>query len=321
MRRSTFTAALAGLLVFSGSSLQAQETTQPVRLFVGFAAGGAVDAVARALADRLRVTLNQPVIVENKPGATQRLALSEIKRTKADGLTLILSNNAPFTVFPHVYKKLEFDPVKDFTPIGRVTTYALCVAAGPKAPPGGMKEFLAWAKAHPQEAAYATSGAGLPGHFVGEMISRATGVPMTHVPYKGGSPALTDLAGGQVPILVDTILESMEMAKGGKVRILATTGETRLEILPNVPTLKESGIDVSTDAYLGIYGPPGMAADKVQRISKALGEAMQAPDLQKRILQFAMTPAYSSPSDLARFQAEGLKHWEAPIKATGFTAD
>lgn len=321
MRRSTFIASLAGIPIFASGLAGAKENSTPVRLLVGFSAGGALDTVARAVAERLRVTLNQPVVVENKPGAAQRLALSELKRTKADGLTLMLSNSAPFTMFPHFYNKLEFDPVKDFTPIGRVATYNLCIAAGPKAPAGGIKEFLAWAKKHPSEAAYGTSGGGTPGHFVGDMVSRATGVPLIHVPYKGGAPAMTDLAGGQIPIIADTILESLEMAKGGKVRLLATSGTTRTAATPDVPTLRESGIDVVVEAYVGIYGPPGMSDDKVQRIVKALGDAMQSPDLQKRIQQFAMTPAYAPAADLVRFQAESLKRWEEPIKASGFTVD
>lgn len=320
MRRSTFIAALTSLSLCGGFAV-AQDNKSPVRLLVGFSAGGSFDATARALADKLRVSLNQPVVVENKPGATQRLALGEIKRSKPDGLTLILANNAPFTIFPHIYKKLEFNPVKDFTPLGRIATYDLCIAAGPKAPPGGVPEFLAWAKEHPQEAAFGTGGTGQSAHFIGDMLSKRTGVPLMHVPYKGGSPALTELAGGQIPILIDTILESLEMSKSGKVRILATTGEARLSILPNVPTLRELGIDITAPAYLGIYGPPGMSQDKVQRISKALNEAMQSPDLQRRIVSFAMTPAYSSPAELEGIQADGLKRWEAPIKASGFTAD
>ncbi|WP_018314828.1 Bug family tripartite tricarboxylate transporter substrate binding protein [Cupriavidus sp. UYPR2.512] len=321
MVRSTIALSLAGLLALSVSSVHAQGSTAPVRILVGFAAGGAVDSVGRALAERLRVTLKQPVIVENRPGANQRLALSELKRSAPDGQTLVLSNSAPFTVFPHAYKKLEFDPAKDFTPIGRVATYELCLAVGPKVPAGGIKEVLMWAKAHPSEASYGTSGPGNISHFLGGMIGNATGVQLQHVPYKGGSPALVDLAGGQIPMIIDTIYEPMEMSKSGKVRILATTGERRSPFLPNVPTLRESGINVSADAYVALYGPAGMSADKVQRLSKALSEAMQSPELQKRIQQFAMTHSYSTPTELAQLQATTLAQWEGPIKSSGFSAD
>lgn len=321
MRRSILVAAITGVCMFAGSAVKAQDNSAPVRLLVGFAPGGALDTVARALAERLRVSLNQPVIVDNKPGAAQRLALSEIKKTKPDGLTLILANSAPFTMYPHMFKKLEFDPTRDFTALGRVGTYDLCITAGPAAPAGGIKEFLAWAKAHPKEAAYGTSGAGTPGHFVGELVSRAAGIPLVHIPYKGGAPAMTDLVGGQIPVVADTILESLEMSKSGKVRILATSGTRRTAVLPDVPTLRESGVDVVVDAYIGLYGPAGMPADKVQRISKALEEAMRSADLQKRIVQLAYTPAYAPASAVVGIQAEELKRWEGPIKAIGFTAD
>ena len=321
MIRSTIALSLTALLTLSAGSAQAQENSAPVRILVGFAAGGAVDSVGRALAERLRVTLKQPVIVENRPGANQRLALSELKRSPPDGQTLVLANSAPFTIFPHAYKKLEFDPKKDFTPIGRVTTYELCIAAGPKAPAGGIKELLAWAKAHPSEASYGTSGPGNISHFLGGMIGNSTGVQLQHVPYKGGSPALVDLAGGQIPMIIDTIYEPMEMSKSGKVRILATTGDSRSVFLPNVPTLRESGINVSADAYVALYGPAGLSPDKVQRLTNALSEAMQSPELQKRIQQFAMSPAYSTPVELTRLQAETLARWEVPIKSSGFSAD
>ncbi|MEC3767474.1 Bug family tripartite tricarboxylate transporter substrate binding protein [Cupriavidus sp. SS-3] len=312
---------LATLLSLSAGVSLAQQNPTPVRLLVGFSAGGAIDSVGRALAESLRVTLKQPVIVENKPGANQRLALAELKRSPPDGQTLVLANSAPFTIFPHAFKKLEFDAVKDFTPVGRVTTYELCVAAGPKAPPGGIKEVLVWAKAHPSEASYGTSGPGNISHFLGGMIGTANGMQLQHVPYKGGAPALVDLAGGQIPMIIDTIYEPMEMSKSGKVRILATTGESRSPFLPNVPTLREAGINVAADAYVALYAPAGLPADKVKRLNKALEEAMRSHELQARIKQFAMSPAFSTPSELARLQATTAASWEGPIKASGFSAD
>ena len=161
----------------------------------------------------------------------------------------------------------------------------------------------------------------MPAHFIGDMFAKQTGVPLVHVPYNGGAPALTGLAGGQIPILIDTILEQMEMAKSGRIRMLAIVGSKRLEILPDVPTLRELGIDIAPESYVGIYGPAKMPEATVNRISQALNKAMQSPDLQKRITQFAMVPGYSSPAELAHFQAEGLQQWAEPIKSTGFTVD
>lgn len=323
MRRSHFLSAVislcAGALISTPAA--AQDTAGSVRLVVGFAAGGALDTVARALAEKLRLSLNQPIIVDNKPGAGQRLALSEVKRSKPDGLTLIIANSTPFTVYPHIYKKLEFDPVKDFTPLGRVGTFDLCISAGPAAPAGGMKEVLAWTRANPGKLAYGTSGAGTPGHLLGEMLSKSAGVPLVHVPYKGGAPAMNDLLGGQIPIIADTMLEALEMAKGGKVRILATSGATRTALTPDVPTLRESGVDVVMDAYIGLYGPAGIPADKAERIAKALEEVMRSADLQKRIAQFAYRPSYASPTAVAGIQAAELKRWDGVVKAIGLSLD
>jgi len=321
MNSSHLSRFLAVAFAFSAGLAHAQESNGTVRLLVGYSAGGALDNVARAVAERLRETLKQPVIVENKPGATQRLALSEVKRAKADGLTLILSNNAPFTIFPYIYPKLEFDPHKDFTPIGKVANFDLGITAGPAAPAGGLKEFLAWAKARPGEAAYATSGAGTMSHFVGILLSKAGNVQLNHVPYKGGSQSLLDVTSGQLPIAIDTILESLEMYKAGKVRMLATTGATRSGILPGVPTLKEQGYDVVAEGFVGIYGPANMTADKVQRITRALNEALQSRDVQKRIEAAAMSPAYASPSDFLAMQSAAAAKWKEVIQASGFTAE
>jgi tripartite-type tricarboxylate transporter receptor subunit TctC len=314
-------AVLVAACVWISNASAAEANSSPVRLIVGFAPGGALDTVARAVAERMRTTLNQPVLVDNRPGAGQRIALNELKRAKADGLTLILANSTPFTIYPHIYQKLEFDPARDFTPLGRVATFELGVSAGPAAPVGGIKEFLAWAKSNPDKGMFGTPGAGTPGHLLGEFIGKAAGVPLVHVPYKGGAPAMTDLTGGQIPIVVDTILEALEMSKGGKVRILATSGSTRTAVTPNVPTLRESGVDVVFDAYIGLYAPAGMPADKAQRISQALEETLRSEDLQRRLTQFAYKPAYASPAAVVQLQASELKRWEAPVKAIGFVAD
>lgn len=321
MRRQFIKAGIAAAIGGPVWTAFAQDNSSPIRVLVGFAPGGALDAVARAVAESLRDSLKQTVIVDNKPGANQQIAIAELKRSRADGLTLVLANNAPFTMFPHLYKKLAFDPVKDFTPIGRITNYELCISAGPMAPPGGIQEFLAWAKKNPKDANYATSGPGNISHLVGEMVSRASKVPLNPVPYKGGAPALIDVAGGQIPISVDSILEPLEMYKAGKVRMLATTGAQRNFALPNVPTLRESGIDVVADAYVGLYGPANLPAERLQRLSNALSDAMKSPELQRRIKQAAMTPAFSTSAELASVQVAALGKWRDPIKATGLELD
>lgn len=321
MKNSIRKLVLPVLLTVMFGSAAAQDKGTPVRLLVGYAAGGALDAVARSLADSLRVTLQQPVVVDNKPGANQRLAVLDVKRSRPDGLTILIANNGPFTLFPHLYKKLDFDPVKDFTPIGRLAGMELCLSVGPKVPAKDMNELVAWAKANPAEASYATSGPATMGQFVGLMLGKASGVDFRHVPYKGGSPALLDLASGQVPLSVDTCLEPMEMSKAGKVRILATTGRNRNPELPTVPTLRESGFDVIAEGYVGIYAPANLPPDVARKLTQAVAASAKSPDVLRRITQAGMIPKYGKPEELAAVQAEGLETWAGPIKASGMTLD
>jgi tripartite-type tricarboxylate transporter receptor subunit TctC len=291
------------------------------RIVVGFPPGGSADVVARLLADRMRVSLAQNVIVDNKPGAAGRLALSEVRRSAPDGSTLIFAPSGAMVIHPWLYTNLGYDTVKDFSPISLVSTFDFAVTAGPAAPAGDLKTVLAWMKANPSKANYATSGAGTVPHFAGLLLSQAAGVPMTHVAYRGGAPAAQDLIGGQVPLMVDTAVETIEHHRAGKVRILAVTGAQRSKALPDVPTLKESGIDIAADAFFGLYGPSGMPPELVQRIDRAVADALRTPEIQERIYNLGLVPAHAGPAELAAVQAAHLKRWEAPIKVSGFKAE
>ncbi|MDB5945182.1 MAG: transporter substrate-binding protein, partial [Ramlibacter sp.] len=291
------------------------------RIVVGFPPGGSADVIARLLAEKLRVSLGQTVLVDNKPGAGGRVALNEVKRAAPDGQTLILSPSGALVIQPWLYSNLGYDPIKDFTAISRVSTFDFAITAGPGAPQGDIKAVLAWMKANPGKANYATSGAGTVPHFAGQLLAQTTGVPMTHVAYRGGAPAAQDLIGGQVPLMVDTASETIEHHKTGKVRILAVTGDQRNKALPDVPTLKESGIDLSADAYFGLYGPAGMAPEVVARIDRAVAEALRDPVIQEKIYGFGLVPSHAGPAELAATQAAQLKRWEEPIKASGFKAE
>ena len=315
--------ALAALAVLAASAFAlpalAQERT--MKIVVGFPPGGSADVIARLLAEKLRVSLGQNVIVDNKPGAGGRVALNEVKRAAPDGQTLILSPSGALVIQPWLYSNLGYDPIKDFTAISRVSTFDFAVTAGPGAPAGDIKSVLAWMKANPSKANYATSGAGTVPHFAGQLLAQAAGVPMTHIAYKGGAPAAQDLIGGQVPLMVDTASETIEHHKSGKVRILAVTGDTRNKALPDVPTLKEAGINISADAYFGLYGPAGMAPEVVARIDRAVADAMRDPVIQEKVYGFGLVPNHAGSAELAATQAAHLKRWEAPIKASGFKAE
>ncbi|MBA2964281.1 MULTISPECIES: Bug family tripartite tricarboxylate transporter substrate binding protein [Ramlibacter] len=314
MHRRHFTTLAAATLAVPFA--RAQERT--VRILVGFPPGGSADVIARLLADRMRASLGQNVIVDNKPGAAGRIALGEAKKAAPDGQTLVLSPSGALVIQPWLYQNLGYDPVRDFTPVARVCTFDFAVTVGPAAPAGDLKAVLAWMKANPGKANYGTSGAGTVPHFAGLLISQASGVPLLHVAYRGGAPAAQDLIGGQVPMMVDTASETIEHHKAGKVRILAVTGEQRNKALPDVPTLRESGIPVTADAFFGLYGPPGLAPDALARLEKAVADALRLPDVQERIVGFGLVPSYAPGAELAAMQAAHLKKWEAPIKASGF---
>jgi tripartite-type tricarboxylate transporter receptor subunit TctC len=312
-------AALATLATFATPAALAQERT--LRIWVGFPPGGSADTIARLLAEKMKASLGQNVIVENKPGAAGRLVLGELKRMPPDGQNLVLSPSGATVIAPWLYTNLPYDPIKDFTPVARVVTFDFAITAGPAAPAGDIKSVLAWMKANPGKANYATSGAGTVPHFAGVLLSQATGVPLTHVAYRGGAPAAQDLIGGQIPLMVDTASETLEHHKAGKVRILAVTGSQRTRALPDVPTLKEAGINVEADAFFGLYGPPGMPADVVGRIDRAVAEALRDPGIQERIYGFGLVPSHGTSAQLGEAQASHLKRWEAPIKASGFKAE
>lgn len=314
MKRRHF-AALAGAALAAPAAL-AQDRT--LRIWVGFPPGGSADVIARLLADKLRASLGQNVIVENKPGAAGRLVLGELKRAAPDGQTLVLSPSGAMVIAPWLYSNIGYDPVKDFTPVSRIVTFDFAVTAGPGAPAGDLKTVLAWMKANPTKASYGTSGAGTVPHFAGLLLSQAAGVPLTHVAYRGGAPAAQDLIGGQIPLMVDTASETLEHHKAGKVRILAVTGEQRSRALPDVPTLKEQGVNMAADAFFGLYGPAGMPADVVARIDRAVADALKDPAVQEKIYNFGLVPNHAPSADLAATQVAHLKRWETPIKASGF---
>jgi tripartite-type tricarboxylate transporter receptor subunit TctC len=313
-------AVVATALVLAAGA-HAQDDKSPIRLLVGLAPGGTVDVGARLIAEKLRESLGRPVVVENKLGAGQRIAMNDLKRAPPDGRTLLVVTNSPFVINPHIYNKLDYDPVKDFTPIASVFDFDLGFAAGPKiAQVRDMKQFAEWGRAN-APVPYATAGAGTLPHFVGIAIGQSTKVDVTHVPYKGGIPAIQDLAGGQVPLLVNSLGDLVEMHKAGKIRVLAVSGEKRSPLLPDVPTLKESGVDVSSVVKVGVYGPPGMAPDLVKRLNAAIVQAVNAPDVRERLMAGGATPSPSTPEQLAAAQADELNRLEPYAKASGYKAD
>ncbi|WP_310567812.1 Bug family tripartite tricarboxylate transporter substrate binding protein [Hydrogenophaga sp.] len=323
MHKRTLLASALSLTALTGLALPAQAQDQPpLKIVVGFPPGGSADLLARLMAEGLKNDFSQ-VIVENKPGAGGRIALGQVKRAPADGQTVILLPSGPMVLFPHVYKKLDYDAVADFTPISQIAHFQFSVVAGPAAGAKTVAEMLAKAKAKaaPGAATYGTPGSGTLPHFMGVLFGQKAGAELTHVPFQGGGPANTALLGGHIHYKFDVVTETAELHRAGKVRIIGVTGAQRDPQVPEVPTLKEQGVDMVATAWFAMYGPAGLKPQVRDRISAAVAQAVRTPALRAKLIEQGYEPVGSTSAELATAQATDLKRWEAPIKATGVQLD
>ncbi len=316
--------AFAAALLFALTPVVAAQATldRPVHILVGFAPGGTADLIARVVADKLKDTVGQPVIVENRPGAIGRIAAEAVKNAAPDGATIMVMPIGPMAVVPHTYKNISYDAIKDFAPIGLGATFQFAIAAGPASGAKTWQEFVAWAKANPGKASYATSGAGSLPHFFGVLLSREIGVDMVHVAYKGSGAYVNDLLGGQVPAAVDAIADLTELHRAGKIRILASSGATRSTALPEVPTFTELGVKgVEAVGWFGFFAPAKTPKPIVDALNRGINKALQAPDVVEKLSKIGMDPATSTPEEFARILAADYTKWGPIVKASGFTAD
>ena len=315
---------LGGAALALSRGLAAQTTVKTVRIIVPFPAGGGTDVLARLVADKMRGQYAPAVIVENRVGASGRTGVEAVKNAEPDGTTLLFTPDFLMTVYPHSFRKLSYDPLKDFVPVAVIASSGLAFAAGPGLPAEikTLKEYLDWAKANPKQASFATTSAGGTPHFVGVMLAQASGVELTPVHYKGGGPALNDLLGGQVPVSVNPIGELLPHLKGGKIRVLATTGAKRSKFLPDVPTMTESGFpNIVLSPWLGFFAPARTPADVVKRLSNGINDAAQSGDTQQNLVKFGMEPAAATPVGFAEMVRQDIEKWRPIVKASGFTAE
>jgi tripartite-type tricarboxylate transporter receptor subunit TctC len=327
-RRYLLAASAAGLLLNGRWPRAFAQATgpaikKPARIIVGFPAGGGTDMIARILADRLRGAYAPSVLVENKPGAAARLAGEYVKNAEADGSVMLFTPDFPITVYPHSFRSLNYDPLRDFTPVATTTKSMLTYNIGPAVPDGvkSLAEFIAWCKANPGKASYATTAAGGTPHFVGMMLATAAGVPMTPVHYRGGAPALQDLIGGHVPASVNPISEVLVHAKSGTVRILAVTGSRRSTFLPDVPTISEEGYDVVIDSWLGVLVPARTPPLVVNALSSAINEAVRSGPMIDSLAKLGNEPAFQGPAQFAAIVEADIARWGPVVKASGFVAE
>ncbi|MEZ5637790.1 MAG: tripartite tricarboxylate transporter substrate binding protein [Burkholderiaceae bacterium] len=324
-RRRTVLIASAAVLALTGLAGQAQAQawpSKPIKLVVGFPPGGGIDAVARNLQPGLQEALGQQVIVEYKPGAGGVLAAGELTRTPADGYTILVANIGPFVLVPNMVSKKPYDPQKDFTYIHQTSGSGFIAAVPANHPANTLAEFVAWAKANPAKANFASGGAGSITHLNGEMLNQIAGTKLVHVPYKGSSPAVQDLIGGQTNLLVDVSTVLLQHIQSGRLKALYVTDAQRIASLPNVPTAKEAGYPgLETSGWQGIVGPAGMPKDVVARISKAISETLAKPDVRQKFAANGSAIMEKGPEEFTAFHTAEINRWVPVIKASGATLD
>jgi tripartite-type tricarboxylate transporter receptor subunit TctC len=321
LSRMTFVAAAIAALGAFALPARAQLGGEPIRIIFPFAGGGVGDGLARLMAEQMRVALNQPVIVENRAGAQGRLGVQAVKAAAPDGKTILLTPVAPMSVYQHVYKTLAYDPIADFAPISQVATFDFAIAVGPQVPAKSVKELVEWVKANPTQGSYGTPGAGALPHFFAVAFGRAAGLDLRHVGYRGSAAALTDLIGGQIPIVVTTTSDLLENHKAGRIRVLATSEAQRSRFLPDIPTFKEIGYAIEGSGWYGVFAPAGTPKDTVEKYSAALVAAVNTPMIKERLLTFGLEPTGTTPAELARIQKADSERWAPAVKASGYSPE
>jgi tripartite-type tricarboxylate transporter receptor subunit TctC len=302
---------------------RAQTLKKTVHMIVGFPPGGATDIIARILADRLRGPYAPSVIVENKPGGAARVSVDYVKNAEADGSEFLFTPDFPITVYPHSFRTLSYDPIRDLVPVAPASRSTLTFVIGPAVPDRvtSLGEFVAWCKSNPDKAIFATTAAGGTPHFVGVMLANAAGVKLTPVHYRGGAPALQDLFGGHVPASVNPIGETMPYANSGKIRILAVASAARSKFLPNVPTMRESGYDVVVESWLGAFAPAKTPREAVRALNAAIGEAVKSPEMIDNLAKIGNEPKFQPPDEFAAGVRAEMERWGPVVKASGFVAE
>lgn len=313
----SFIAAIS-LLAMAPSWVNAQ--AKPLKIWVGYPAGGAVDVVARQMAEELRL-LGYSTIVENKTGAAGQLATEAMLAAPADGSTVVLMPGGNATIFPHVYPNLRYS-MADLKPLASVCSFTFALGVGPGTPAKTLKEFVDWAKANPGKASYGTPGAGTAMHFMGVMFGRLAGIDFQHVPYRGGAAAMTDILGGNIPALATTLPNLVTHHKSGKLRILAFSGDQPLPSLPGVSTFKQLGYpDLQISEVFGLFASSKTPAPVVAELEKAMVTAAKSARLVAAIEKLEFDSAVLNSVDLSRQLKADFERWGPVIKATGYTAD
>ena len=316
-------AILAAIAVALPGAASAQGyPSRPILMIVPLQAGTAVDTVARVFAAKMSESLRQPIVVENQPGAAGQIGTERIARAASDGYTIGFVNDSILTMLPNLSKTLSYDPLRDLAPVSRVAGNAFGIAANPSFAGKTIADLVAMAKAQPGELHFASGGNGSPQHMAMEMFKAAAGIDIVHVPYKGAAQALTDVVGGQVPLMAQGLGVVGAQAKAGKLRVLAVTGRDRSPLLPDVPTMAEAGFPGFEFAtWFAIVAPAGTPRDILERLNAEIVKAANIPDVRKRLVEQGYDVEASSPARLTESIRDGLARMGNVIRDAGIKAD
>lgn len=314
------TASVAGLAAGS-VTLRAQIGGAPIKVVFPFGAGGGGDALARTVAERLQMALGRSAIVENRTGADGRIGINGVKAAAPDGDTLLMTTGPTMWLMALVHKNPGFDPFKDFEPISHLASIGFCVAVANNIGVKSMAELVAWTKANPEKATYGIPGVGTIPHFIGVALAKQFGVDMRRLPYRGAAPAMTDLVAGQIPLAMSPIADALPQHRGGNVRILAVASKTRSPFLPEAPTLIESGYKIDGEAWYGLWAPVKTPAAVVERLSKAMQEAMADAAVKKKLETLGLEVTGTTPQRLVEIMRENTAQWAPIVKESGYTMD
>ena len=316
-----FAALFAALTLALGVTAQTFPA-KPLRIVVGFPAGGPLDQHARLLSDKLQTILGQPVLIDYKAGAGGTVGAQEVMKAAPDGHTLMLANTGVMVINPALYSRLPYATLKDFTPVARTAMQPLALLVNPKLPVTSLKEFITYTRERPGQINYGSAGNGGISHLVPEMFKNATGLFMVHIPYRGSAPAFTDLMAGQVQFMAESIPQAANYHKQGKVRALAVTSRTRNPALPDIPTVMEAGIkDFEVVGFYGFLAPAGTPKDVVAKLSEAFRQVLALPEIRNRMITQGADPAFLGADDFARFLAAEMPRWAAAVQKSGAKLD
>jgi tripartite-type tricarboxylate transporter receptor subunit TctC len=325
-RRHLVTAAAAAVTVAVGrlgSPALAQGAGKAARILVGFPPAGGADIVARLLA-REMTSYVPSIIVENRPGGGGRIALDVLKGSAADGSVMTLTPASLIVLFPHVYKSLNYDSLRDFIPVTSVCTFPYLLTVGPMVPREvrTVADFVSWCRANPAQSTYGTPGSGSPLHFIGVLLSRTAGFEFLHVPYQGAAPALQDLLGGRIAAFIGTMGATLPQlqSQSGQLRALATTSPQRSALLPDVPTFTEAGYPaLEVVEWYGVFVPAKTPTDTVARLNNVIRDALKTSEVKAGLARLSLDIAGASPAEFAQLVEADFKRWGPIVKASGFT--